>query len=185
MLAYVFWHWPRPDVDGGVYEDALSRFHDALAGAAPAGMLGSAAFRVNPAPFASAGARPYEDWYLLSDSAALDALDAEAVGPTCDAAHGAVASLSAGSTAGLYRLVGGSDEITACTTAEWCDVPSGAARQAVVDALSDGAARSTGAGLWMRRMTLGPAPELCLLERSPTGSGLPAGALGQDRLRIC
>lgn len=185
VLAYVFWHWPRPDVDTGAYEDALARFHAALAEAAPTGMLGSAAVRVTPAPFPSAGARPYEDWYLLSGSPALDVLDGDAVGPRCSAAHGAVASLSAGGTAGLYRLLHGSDAVGSCTTAAWCDVPGGASRQATLAALSGTAAAAAGSGLWMRRMTLGPAPELCLLERGPTGKDLAVEALRQERVRVC
>jgi hypothetical protein len=40
MLAYVFWHWRRPDVPAASYEALQRRFHAALGAAPPAGFLG-------------------------------------------------------------------------------------------------------------------------------------------------
>lgn len=179
MLAYVFWHWPAAGTDAAVYEQALVAFHEALAAAAPDGFGGSAVARVEPAPFGPSpgGAPPgavYEDWYLLSAAADLDPLDAAAVGGRCAAAHATVAAMAGGGTAGLYRLVAGDLPVAEATAATWIDVPAGEPRGTVVAGLST-AASGDGRALWMRRMTLGPAPELCLL-----GSGGTGGAVRGD-----
>lgn len=193
MLAYVFWHWPLPDTDPDAYEQALIAFHDVLSAASPEGFGGSAVARVDPLPFdgrpgGPAGPVPgraaYEDWYLVSGAAALDPLDAAAVGGRCGAAHAAVAALAGGGTAGLYRLVAGELPLGSATTARWLDM-GGGERAGVVDELTAAAsAAGGGLALWMRRMTLGPAPELCLLytgEEGADGEGsggapLPAAA---------
>lgn len=188
VLAYVFWHWPAAGTDTAVYEQALMAFHEVLAAAAPEGFGGSVVARVERAPFGpvpdgdapgaggspgAGGAAPvYEDWYLLSGSAGLDPLDAAAVGGRCAAAHATVAAMAGGGTAGLYRLVAGDLPMGAATAAHWLDVPSGEPRGGVVDELT-AAASGDRRALWMRRMTLGPAPELCLLD----GGGATAPVL--------
>jgi hypothetical protein len=192
MLAYVFWHRPAPTVERDRYDAALVAFHQALAAAAPPGWLGSATFRVDPVPFDSAVAAPrsgdgpcYEDWYLLSGSGALDPLDDSAVGAACGPAHAEVAALAGGGTAGLYRLVAGAPSLAAVVAATWTDLPVAPARQAALDELTS-TALSQGASLWMRRMTLGPAPELCLLHLSVPGraAARPASELSQQRVLV-
>ena len=42
MLAYVFWHWRRPDVPAASYEALQRRFHAALGAAPPPGLPGLA-----------------------------------------------------------------------------------------------------------------------------------------------
>ena len=59
MLAYVFWHRPRPDVDLGAYEEAQRSFHSSLG-------TTSASFRLAELPFDDGGSG-YEDWYLVED----------------------------------------------------------------------------------------------------------------------
>src|SRR5271157_5971651 len=103
MLAYAFWHWPQPDVTPQAYGDALIAFHVALSDHAPAGFLASAVFRASPVPWMGAPDGGYLDWYLLSDSAALDGLNEAAVSPACGGAHDRAARLAAGGTAALYQ----------------------------------------------------------------------------------
>jgi hypothetical protein len=144
VLAYVFWHRPRPDVDRAVYEDALARFHDSLENV-------SAAFRLDELPFGDRGPG-YEDWYLADDWAALGELNARAVDARHRPAHDVPAGLSAHGWGGVYALARGPAEPPAL--ARWEHrAPAG----------------EGGGGLWQRQMVLGPAPEFCLVEGSSEG----------------
>ncbi len=162
MLAYVFWHRPAEDSIAADYEAALTRFHAALAARPPEGFLGSAAFCVDAAPWLDGTGQAYEDWYLLQGSAALDVLDAAALDQRRAGAHDAVAVQAATGVAGLYRLAAGAGDRRAQVSALWLAAPRGAAREPLMDALTAVADRTDGA-LWVRAMTLGPAPELCLV----------------------
>ncbi|MBV9610385.1 MAG: hypothetical protein JO187_12570, partial [Acidobacteria bacterium] len=106
MLAYVFWHWHRPQVSEQDYEEHLRRFHRALAAEPPRGFISSAAFRVDGARWIPQP-RTYEDWYLVDDFAALGTLNEAAVSASRKLPHDEVARLAADGTAGVYRLVGG------------------------------------------------------------------------------
>jgi hypothetical protein len=136
VLAYVFWHRPREDVDRDRYEDALRRFHASLENT-------SATFRLDQLPFAE-GVGGYEDWYLVDDWAALGELNAAAVDATHRGGHDAAAELVAEGWGGVYALVRGPAEPPA--TALWRPKPP-----------SDPEVT-----LWQRQMVLGPAPEYCV-----------------------
>lgn len=142
MLAYVFWHRPREDVDRPRYEDALARFHASLANP-------SAVFRLDRLPFEDAGG--YEDWYLVEDWAALGELNRSAV----DAAHGgyhdAAAELVAEGWGGVYALVRGESEPPTAARWQWKQPDDPATP------------------FWQRQMVLGPAPEYCCVDGSPAG----------------
>src|SRR5262245_30474042 len=104
MLAYVFWHWPRPGEDTGLYEERLALFHHVLAARRLPGYLGSRAFRLGADPRLPAGRTGYQDWYLLAGSAALDALNEAAVDGPCRAHHDDVAGQAEGGLGGLLKL---------------------------------------------------------------------------------
>lgn len=175
MQAYVFWHRPRPGVDRADYEVSLRRFHERLAASATQGLATSSSARLSQPPFTWPATGPddgptYEDWYLIEDWAALDALEVAAVS-AARALHDAAAALAGAGSAGLYRLMAGTHDHEA-RTATWCDLPPGQSRRQWESTL---AARSAGPyspleALWVRRLTLGPAPEFCLL--GPGGAGL-------------
>lgn len=173
MFAYVFWHRPRPDVERAVYETALARFLDALGHSAPEGLLRAATCRAEPVPWLAGGGPGYEDWYVLASSAALDTLEHAAVTGRCEAPHGAVAALAANGTAGLYRHVGeGPDRVADAPGALWLEQGT-TARPVLMDTLGK-RCQESGASLWVRRLTLGPAPEFCLLGVGPE-AGEPSG----------
>ena len=165
MLAYVFWHWPRPATDVDTYESAQRRFHDALAGEPSAGFRGSFSHALAGAPWANAGGDAYEDWYLVDDSAALDPLNAAAISFGRQAPHDAAAALAAGGTAGLYRLrLGSLDRSPAY--AHWFAKPDGMPYPQFL-AMLEGVVDSARGALFMRQMTLGPTRECVLLAPSP------------------
>ena len=165
MLAYVFWHWRRPDVPAAAYETLQRRFHAALEAAPPAGFVRSRSVAIAGAPWAAGGAEAYEDWYLVDGSAALDPLNAAAVSASRQAPHDAAAAGAAGGTAGLYLLrLGSPDESP--RTAAWFAKPDGLGYGAMFAALEP-LVRAERAALWGRQMVLGPSPEFCLQAARP------------------
>lgn len=172
MLVYLFWHWPRPDVPADVYEARQRAFHQALATHAPAGLAASRVWRVTGVPWSqSQNDITYEDWYLLADSAALDALNAAAISDALRETHDAAASLAAGGVAALYTPVGphaGQEPTLDCAAAQWFSKPEGMSYGALYQQLDPHLPR-----LWQRMMVLGPSPEFLLLDADP--AALPAG----------
>jgi hypothetical protein len=145
VLAYVFWHRPRRDVEVEEYEAALRGFHASLAG------VPSATFRLEALPFGDRGGG-YEDWYLVEDWTALGELNATAVDVVHRPPHDAAARSAGEGWGGVYRLVRGVAEPPA--GARWVDrAPEHGAEVA----------------MWQRQMVLGPAPELCVVEAAQPG----------------
>jgi hypothetical protein len=161
MLAYVFWHWRRPDVDGASYAGRLAAFHEALRRSAPPGFGGSSTFRAGRAPWVATD-ESYEDWYLTDGSAALDPLNDASVSGICREPHDAAARSAAGGTAGLYRLRFGSAEVASARVAYWFSKPAGTSYVDLYARLAP-LTGSPRCGLWGRQMTLGPTPEFCLM----------------------
>jgi hypothetical protein len=171
VLAYVFWHWPRPDVQRQDYEQRQRRFHAAMRDAPPPGFLGSRSYAITGASWMSvAGA--YEDWYLVENSGSLDPLNEAAVTASRQAPHDEAAAGAAGGTAGLYRLRRGDVDSATPTMAGWFGKPAGMS-YAELDAALEPIVRESGGVLWMRQMVLGPTPEFCL--QCPQPVNLPAG----------
>jgi hypothetical protein len=160
VLAYVFWHWPRPDVQRQDYEQRQRRFHAALRDAPSPGFLGSLSYAVAGATWAGGG-NAYEDWYLVENSAALDPLNEAAVTTTRQTPHDAAAAGAASGTAGLYRLRRGDVDSVSPEAAAWLAKPAGMS-YAELDAEMEPVVRESGGVLWMRQMVLGPTPEFCL-----------------------
>ena len=160
MLAYVFWHWSK-NVSAGEYEARQRAFHEALRAEPPAGFRRSFTHAISGAPWANDGGSAYEDWYLVDDSAALDALNSAAVTASRAAPHDRAASDAAGGTAGLYRLRLGV-QVSAPRIATWFAKPPGMS-YAELFARLEPLCQLEPVGLWMRQMTLGPATECCLL----------------------
>ena len=165
VLAYVFWHWRHPSANRAEYESAQQAFHRALSASPSAGFIRSFSHAIAGAPWANAGGEAYEDWYLVRDSAALDPLDVAAVTAGRKSAHDAAASLAANGTAGLFQLKVGVAP-TAPQSAQWFAKPSGLSYPQVFAAIEP-ALRPVDGSLWVRRMTLGPSPEFCVLAREP------------------
>ena len=175
MLAYVFWHWRRPDVAAGAYETAQRAFHQALASAPPAGFARSLSAAIREARWANDGMDAYEDWYVVDRTASLDPLNDGAVTASRSAPHDAAAAVAAGGTAGLWTLRAG-EILDRPAVAYWFAKPRGMSYAALDAAV--GPLTLPGQGtLWMRRMVLGPAPELCLHSATPVTLPWPAQAI--------
>ena len=168
MLAYVFWHWPRADVDPGRYADALLAFHGALAEAPPPGYHGSRVLEVFGAPWLPV-ARALEDWYLVEDFTALGALNDAAVSGQRRDPHDGAARMALGGAGALYRRI--REGTTESEEVVWVGKPADLG-------YSQFLARVPPAELWQRQLALGPGPEFCL-----TGAAPPLGAVAPCALR--
>jgi hypothetical protein len=144
MLAYLFWHRPKPDSDVAAYEDAQRAFHAGLD-------VPSACFRLAELPFG--GDAGYEDWYLIEDWQELGELNRAAVDPTRGPFHNRAASSAAMGWGGVYSLMRGPAAIP--DGVEWLDKRRGDPSDDFVAALPHDA-------VWRRQLVLGPAPEFCV-----------------------
>jgi hypothetical protein len=165
MLAYVFWHWPRPEIERGQYLDHLVEFHRTLAANKPPGFQRSVVFGISGASWLNTAGEVFEEWYLLDDSAALDPLNDGAVSDACEAPHNRVAREAADGTGGLYRLRAGEEDLTAVKFATWLSKPAGVTYKDFYAGL-ESLTSQPGVALWGRQMTLGPTTEFCIHSRS-------------------
>ncbi len=156
MLAYVFWHWPRPEIERGQYLDHLTAFHQTLAANKPPGFQRSVVFRIQGANWLNTDGEAFEEWYLLDDSAAMDPLNDAAVSGVCEEPHNRVAREAADGTGGLYRLRAGAGDLAQAKFALWLSKPAGVSYKDFYAGLEPGVT------LWGRQMTLGPTTEFCI-----------------------
>jgi hypothetical protein len=161
MLAYVFWHWPQPQVERDSYVDHTIEFHRTLAANKPAGFRESVVFRVRGANWLKTDGEVYEEWYLLDDSAGMDRLNEAAVSGACEEPHNRVAREAADGTGGLYRLRAGAEELAQAKFANWLSKPAGVSYSDFYMSLQPKTSQPHVA-LWGRQMTLGPTTEFCL-----------------------
>jgi hypothetical protein len=155
VLAYVFWHRPRPGANAEEYERAQQAFHASLD-------TQSACFRIAELPFDAKDG--YEDWYLVEDWKGLGELNEAAVDPVRRPGHDRAAAAAAEGWGAVYALARGPASIPA--GAEWREKPRGEASERFVASLPE-------ATIWRRQLVLGPAPEFCI--------AVPGSA---DRLRV-
>jgi hypothetical protein len=144
MLAYVFWHQPRPGVDVRTYENPQRSFHSSLE-------TTSASFRLAELPFGD-GERGYEDWYLVENWEGLGDLNRAAVDSTRRPGHDLAASQSADGWGAVYSSVRGPASIP--DGADWHHKPRGESSESFIASLA-------GTAVWQRQMALGPGPEFC------------------------
>lgn len=176
VLAYVFWHRPAAGADPAAYEAQLTAFHAALAAHPPIGFQGSAALRVQEAPWLPGDGTAYEDWYGVEDWAALGPLNAAAVRGALAQPHDAVAARAAAGAGAVYGLVGGPPVLDA-VRASWLGKPAGLDREAFHAGLA-----GPGRSVWMRQMVLGPAPEYVVRSGAPVVLPYEARSIAAARL---
>jgi hypothetical protein len=156
VLAYVFSHRPGPGVPVSGYEDVLREFHAQLALTRPEGLLSSLTYRIGDG---------YSDWYLLEDSAAMDALNEAAVSGSRANAHDAAARMAVDGVGKLLSLNAGTHDAAAAFEMRFAK-PAGM-KYADLYASLQQVTGAKGTGLWRRMMVLGPPPEFCLTAPAP------------------
>jgi len=173
VLAYVFWHVPRPGVPASDYESRLTAFHAGLRSGAVAGLGPTATVALAAIPWLD-GAAGYEDWYLVEDFAALGTLNAAAVSGARQAPHAAAAAVSLTGVAGIMGHVCGTLLPARPEWAAWLSKPEGIAYDAFHAELSGALEGAPEACAWQRQMTLGPATEYCVLAAAEAALPWPA-----------
>jgi hypothetical protein len=176
MLAYLFWHEPRPGVDAERYVALLQAFHAALRNAPPPSFLRSWTVRLDDAPWEGDGPR-FEDWYLVEDWAALGTLNEAAVRAPREDAHDAIAALATDGAGGLYALQHGTLAGPA-PWAGWVTKPPGAPYHTFEPELRAAVDAAGGGAVLRRQMVLGPAPEYAVLAPGAPDLPWPARATG-------
>jgi hypothetical protein len=166
VLAYLFWHEPRPGVETDRYVALLHAFHRALAAAPAPGFRRSWSVRLEAAPWDSAPADVFEDWYLVDGWTALGALNDAAVRAPREHAHDAIAALATNGAGAVYALQHG-DLDGPRAWAGWLAKPDRMPYGAFVPMLM-GALDGARAAVLRRQMVLGPAPEYVVVaDRAP------------------
>jgi hypothetical protein len=171
-LAYVFWHSaasPSP-----AYLRDLLAFHASLAAHPPAGFVRSETFGLAGAGWLDDTEDSYEDWYQVSDWAAIGELNRLAVTAPHATSHDRVAHQAGRGSGAIYGLRSGS-EGAGSAARTWFAKPAGWSYERLDAALAE--TLDDGGALWRRQMVLGPAPEFCL--RSGTTRPLPDGIEGE------
>lgn len=175
MLAYVFWHRPRPNADIKLYEETLLRFQAELGRSPPPGFLAAASYRIEPVPWLGDHAG-YEDWCLVDGSWALDPLNGFAVTGHMQTPHDKAASLMEQGQGGLYAHAGGGSLLDGKSSVYWLTRPRGIQWQPPLEALR---ARTPQANVWRRQMVLGPAGEFAVEVPDGLTIEIPAGWQGR------
>ncbi len=170
-LAYVFWHWPRPDVPVARYEESLYEFHTSLRSSKTPGLVDAFSFRVGGLPWGPGGSL-YEDWYVVQDFSALGTLNEAAVSGGNRQSHDAVAGHYMKGAGGVLKRVTGDLDPRDSAYSTWIDKPSGKTYLSYYDELGEHVGGLASSGLWRRQMVLGPSPQFCMHSRKELG--LPA-----------
>lgn len=166
LLAYAFWHRPRPGVSRRAYERRLLAFQTSLKKHPPDGLIDALSFREEVSPWSKRRSTTYEDWYLVRDFRSLGSLNDGAVAKPSRRRHDEIAKDASNGAGGLYRLGRADLRLQDALFATWINKPPRTPYQTFLYGL----AKLAGDGktdLWQRQMVLGPAPEFCVHSEIP------------------
>jgi hypothetical protein len=166
LLAYAFWHKPRPGISLRAYERRLLAFQSSLMRHPPDGLMGALSFREEASPWSKRRSTTYEDWYLLRDFQSLGALNDGAVAKPNRRPHDEIARDASSGAGGLYRMRRGDLRIQDALFATWINKPPRTPYQTFLQRVAELAGESK-TDLWQRQMALGPAPEFCVHSEIP------------------
>ena len=172
MLAYLFWHTPRPTVARSDYERDLLAFSRALADLHCPGVRRITSFRTSTVPWLDEPLG-YEDWATIDGSCALETLNEQAVSGHMAALHGTVAQQMGVGYGGVYYHLWGNMDPHVAERAQWLSRPRGIEFRPVLEGISRTAAAPV--SVWRRFMVLGPGLEFVILGDASLELRIPDG----------
>lgn len=161
FLAYVFWHQSRPDITPSMYETKLAAFHGSLASQELSGLVDVMSFRVNALPWSPRQGTVYEDWYVVTDFAALGTLNDAAVAGDSRESHDSVAQDYLKGAGGILKSIQGDLGLRDARLATWVEKPTGMSYQSFYEEVAK-LAGDKKTNLWRRQLVLGPTPQFCI-----------------------
>jgi hypothetical protein len=162
MISYTFWHRLEESIHKSEHEARLINFHEILKQSKLDGYVGSIITRINGAPwFQEKSSEGYEEWYIVTGSDKLDALNEIAVSGARKDPHDKAAQNALDMHAGLYQLRTGSLSDASGSNVIWFSKPQGTKYESLYNELPS-YLKDVKASLWRRQMVLGPTSEFCI-----------------------
>jgi hypothetical protein len=172
MLAYLFWHVPKAEVERSEYESGLLSFSRGLARSGCEGLRCAHSFRISAMPWLD-NREGYEDWTIVEGSGVLDTLNTVAVSGVMATPHARIAQSMEVGHGGLYYHLWGDAEVQTADGAQWLSRPRGIDFRPALEQITQSTEQLV--SVWRRFMVLGPGLEFLVLGSHPLTLRIPPG----------
>lgn len=182
MIALIIWSRAAAALPPGHFDSHLSGFHQKLASSRSQGFRTSACFRTEPPPWAPWNPPVFEDWYVVSNFAAIDhMIEAVKAADAADASssHTHLIQHTEKGAGAIFGLRLGRPQLAKTPHAWWFDALPAVDVEAHVRTL-DLPGRGVEFSLWGRSLGLGPM-KFCLQASAPLGDWAPFETIYRDR----
>jgi len=166
VLAVVFWNSRNARSSDTKYEDALAGFHQELNQQKPKGVRRSVSFRVcSKLPWINSEFPIYEDWYIMTNFAALDSLDQLVLEDKHLVSHRDLMVQTGCASGAVMYLDKGTPYVERSRIAYWFSKPREKSLEDIA-AMADGTESAKTFSIWTRSMALGPTGNCLVVNRA-------------------